>query len=154
MTTEYELRHFDGSEVEWLRELNDESYRDVIVRQFGTWDADFQRDWFEKKWRKERPAKIVAVGSKRIGVVVLERRESHDWLDEILIAADYRGRGIGASLMRRFIADAGTRNRRLRLRVLRENHSAKRFYERLGFVTLETLDHHYLMEVDPSTTDP
>lgn len=153
MSTEYSLRRVEDGEIEWLYELNEESYREVVVRQFGSWDEKFQRDWFHRKWRNERPAKIVTTGNERIGVVVLERRESHDWLDEILIRTDYRGQGIGTSLMMQFIADARIRNRRLRLRVLHENHRAKRFYERLGFVTLETLRHHFLMEIDPSSND-
>ena len=153
MATEYSVRNVQDGDLEWLRELNDESYRDVIVRQFGNWDEDFQHDWFDRKWQKDRPAKIITVGNERIGVAVLERREGHDWLDEILIETDYRGHGIGTRLMRQFIADASARNRRLRLRVLHENRSAKRFYERLGFQALETLEHHYLMEIDPSVTD-
>jgi ribosomal protein S18 acetylase RimI-like enzyme len=153
MITEYSIRHVEDGDIEWLRELNNESYHDVVVRQFGNWNEDCQRDWFDKKWKKVRPAKIITIGNERIGVVVLERRDSYDWLDEILIISDYRGHGIGTSLMRQVIADARRRNRRLRLRVLHNNHSAKRFYERLGFVTLETLEDHYLMEVDPLVTD-
>ena len=153
MTTEYSVRNVQDGDIEWLRELNDESYRDVIVRQFGTWDEEFQQDWFNRKWQKDRPAKIITVGNERIGVAVLERREGHDWLDEILIKTGYRGHGIGTRLMTQFIADASARDRRLRLRVLHENRSAMRFYERLGFQALETLEHHYLMEIDPSVTD-
>ena len=153
MNTAYSLRPVEDGDIEWLRELNDESYRDVIVRQFGSWDEDIQREWFEKKWQQERPARIVTIGHERIGLVVLEKRTDHDWLDEILITANYRGQGIGTSLLRQFIADAGARDRRLRLRVLHENHDAKRFYERLGFHTLERLEHHYLMEIDPQPTD-
>ncbi len=153
MTSNYLLRDVENGDIEWLYGLNVESYRDVIVRQFGKWDEDFQRQWFDKKWDSDRPAKIVLDGSEPIGVVVLEQRDDHDWLDEILIKTDYRGRGIGMLLIQDLIADAGTRNRRLRLRVLTENHGARRFYERLGFETLETLEHHYLMELVPSATD-
>ncbi len=150
MTVNYSLRDVEDGDIEWLYGLNDESYRDVIIRQFGNWDEDFQRQWFDKKWDGSRPAKIVLIGSNPIGVIVLEQRGEYDWLDEILIKADYSGRGIGTSLIQGLIADARTRNRRLRLRVLTENHGAKRLYERLGFEVLETLEQHYLMDLDPS----
>ncbi|MDJ0910444.1 MAG: GNAT family N-acetyltransferase [Woeseiaceae bacterium] len=153
MTINYLLRDVEDGDIEWLCGLNDESYRDVIIRQFGNWDEDFQRQWFNKKWDRNRPAKIVLVGSKPIGVIVLEQKDDHDWLDEILIKADYSGRGIGTSLIQDLIADARARNRRLRLRVLTENHDAKRLYERFGFEVLETLEQHYLMELDPAVTD-
>ena len=148
MTMEYSLRNVERSEIEWLYELNEEAYRDVVVRQFGDWDEAFQRDWFDKKWQKSRPAMIVAIGDDPIGVFVLEQRDGYDWLDEILLMAKHRGRGIGTSLMKQLIADARSRNRFLRLRVLRENHNARRFYESLGFVVLENLENHFLMEVD------
>ena len=153
MTVNYSLRDVEDGDIEWLYRLNDESYRDVIIRQFGNWDDDLQRQWFDKKWERNRPAKIVLIGSKPVGVIVLDKREDHDWLDEILIKTDYSGRGIGTSLIQDVIADARTRNRRLRLRVLMENDGAKRLYERLGFEVLETLEQHYLMELDPSVTD-
>ncbi|MEO1201640.1 MAG: GNAT family N-acetyltransferase [Pseudomonadota bacterium] len=150
MSFDYSLRDVGPSDTDWLWALNVDAYRDVIIRQFGRWDEDVQRDWFDRKWRQDRPAKIVMLADERVGVVVLERRGGHDWLDEILVGADYRGQGIGTALMKRFIAEAGERQRPLRLRVLLANTDAKRFYESLGFVALETLDHHYLMECDPS----
>ncbi len=145
---EYSLRNVRNDEIEWLYRLNEESYRDVVVRQFGDWDETFQRDMFHNKWRRTRPAKIVAIGDDPIGVVVLEQRESYDWLQEILLKAKYRKQGIGTSLMQRFIADARARNCPLRLQVLHENHRAKNWYERLGFVVIETLENHLLMEID------
>ncbi len=146
MATEYSLRQVEDGDIEWLYALNEQCYRDVIVRQFGDWDEEFQRDWFDRKWQRERPARVVMVGSEPIGVVVLERKDSHDWLDEILIKTDYRGQGIGTALMRQIIADAHARDRPVRLRVLKENRSARRLYERIGFVLLEILEHHFLME--------
>jgi GNAT superfamily N-acetyltransferase len=148
MTMEYSLRNIDDNEVDWLYQLNEESYRDVVVRQFGEWEETFQRKWFYDKWRSARPAKIVAIGDDPIGVVVLEQRDNCDWLDEILLTADYRGQGIGTSLMKQLIADARIRNRPLMLRVLHENHKAKRLYERLGLIVIETLENHFLMEID------
>lgn len=128
---EYSLRNVENGELEWLYELHEESYRDVVVRQFGNWDEAFQHNWFHKKWQKARPAKIVTIDNDAIGVVVLEQRDSYDWLDEILLKESYREQGIGTLLMEQLIADSRCRNQRLRLRVLRENHRARRLYERL-----------------------
>jgi len=144
----YSLRNVENDEFEWLYQLNKESYRDIVVRQFGNWDEAFQLDWFRTKWRKARPAKIITINGAAIGVVILEQRDDCDWLDEILIEAEYRGRGIGTSLLKELIADASARNRPLRLRVLHENHRAKELYERLGFVAIETLENHQLMEIE------
>lgn len=147
MTMEYSLRNVGNDDIEWLYRLNEESYRDVVVRQFGDWDETFQRDMFDNKWRRVRPAKIVAIGNNPVGVVVLEQRKSYDWLEEILLKAKVREQGIGTALMKQFIADAHARNRPLRLQVLHENHRAKSLYERLGFVVIETLENHVLLEI-------
>ena len=147
MTTEYILRNVEDGETEWLFELNKQSYHDVVVRQFGSWDETFQRDWFDKKWEQGRPAKVVSIGNEPVGVVVLERTDTHDWLDEILIKSEHRGKGIGTSLMKELIADARGRNHPLRLRVLHENQRAMHFYESLGFFVLKSLENHYLMEI-------
>ena len=153
MAIDYSLRSVEEDDVEWLYKLNEDSYRDAVVRQFGDWDVDVQRRWFQSKWRENRPADIVMIGGERVGVVVLEQRDGYDWLDEILITPAYRGRGIGTSLIQQLIASAGDRNRKLKLQVLHKNPGARRIYERLGFETLETLEHHYLMEIDPLSTD-
>jgi len=147
MTIEYSLRDVRNDEIEWLYKLNKESYRDVVVRQFGDWNETFQREMFHAKWRRIHAAKIVLEGDNPIGVVVLEQRESYDWLREILLKAEHRDQGIGTSLMQRFIADARARQCPLRLQVLHENNRAKKLYERLGFVVIETLENHFLMEV-------
>lgn len=152
MTTAYSLRDVEVGDIEWLYELNEDSYRDVIIRQFGEWDENFQRQWFEKKWDGRRPAKVLMIKGEPAGVFVLQRRADHDWLDEILIGPDFRDRGIGTAVMWDLIADARVRERRLRLRVLTKNYDAKRFYERLGFQVFEKLEQHYVMEITPSLT--
>ena len=106
---EYSLRNVENDEIEWLYQLNEESYR---------------------------------------GVVVLKRKDSYDLPEEILLKAEYRDHGTGTSLMKQLISDARTRNRPLRLRVLHKNHRAKDLYERLGFVVIEALDNHLLMEIE------
>ena len=147
MTMEYSLRNVDNEEIEWLYQLNEESYRDVVIRQFGDWDETFQRNRFHNKWQKSRPAKIVAIGDNPIGVLVLEQRETYDLLEEILLKVEYRERGIGTSLMQQLIANARRRNCPLRLQVLHENHRAKSLYDRLGFVVIDNLENHFLMEI-------
>ena len=83
-----------------------------------------------------------------MGVVVLEQRISYDWLDEILLKPEYRERGIGTSLVQQIIADARSRRCPLRLQVLHENDRAKSLYERLGLEVVETLENHFLMEIE------
>ncbi len=145
---EYSLRRVRTDELDWLCQLNEESYRDVVIRQFGSWEEDFQRKVFYDQWKVMRPAQIVVCGDARVGVVSVEPRKDYDWLQEIQIKTEYRGQGLGTSLMQRFVAKARSRNRPLRLQVLHQNHRAKLLYQRLGFVEIEPLESHFLMQIE------
>lgn len=142
----YSLKKVRPDETDWLYELNRESFLDVVVRQFGHWDEAFQRQMFLSKWEQPRPAQIIQVGESRVGVVILEQLEDCNWLHEIQICPDYRGQGLGTALMRELLTNARSRSVPLRLQVLHANQSAKRLYERMGFVEIRRLENHYLME--------
>jgi len=142
----HSLRNVRDDEKEWLYELNKESYYEVVVRQFGEWEESLQQKMFFTKWQRVRNAQVIEHDAKRIGIVILEQRERYDWLEEIQVQSDHQGRGLGTALLDGFIADARSRGRPLRLQVLHENHRAMRLYERIGFLEIEKLENHYLME--------
>lgn len=142
----YFLRKMRPDEIDWLYELNRESFLDVVVRQFGSWDDVFQRQMFFSKWEQPRPTEIIQVGENRAGVVILEELEECNWLHEIQICSSYQGCGLGTTLMHELLANARSRNVPLRLQVLHANQSAKRLYERMGFLDIQRLENHYLME--------
>lgn len=143
----YSLRNTRPDEIEWLYELNKKSFLEVVVRQFGKWDEAFQRKIFFSKWEQPRPAQIIEAGSDRVGVLILEQLESCNWLHEIQICPNYQGHGLGTALLHDLLADARSRGVPLRLQVLHANQDAKRLYERMGFLEIETLENHYLMEI-------
>ncbi|WP_417517963.1 GNAT family N-acetyltransferase [Marinobacter sp.] len=142
----YSLRNTRPDEMEWLYELNKESFREVVVRQFGNWDEAFQRQLFFSKWKQPRPARIIETGTDRVGVVILEKLEDCNWLHELQICPDYQRQGLGTTLLNDLLADARSRGVPLRLQVLHANQDAKRLYKRMGFLETETLDNHFLME--------
>lgn len=144
---DFTFRHVDDEEAEWLYQLVKEAFRDVVVRQYGTWDEASERASFDRKWLNADFVRIILLNDDRIGAVCLERRDTCDWLDQIVIAAEYRGQGIGTALLGQFIADARTRRKPLQLRVLHENDRARHFYEQLGFVVVEKQENHVLMEI-------
>lgn len=143
----YSLRHVQSHEIEWLYDLNKASFHESVVLQFGKWDDDFQRGMFFSKWEQPRPAFIIEVGVERVGVVIIEQRQDCDWLHEIQLCPSSQGRGLGTILLRKLMAEARSRNVPLRLQVLHANQDAKRLYDRLGFLKIQTLENHHVMEV-------
>lgn len=144
---QYSLRSVRSDDLGWLYELNEESYHDVVTRQFGRWDEEFQQGLFHDKWPPMPAAQIVICADVRVGVVLFAQRENYDWLQEIQIKAECRGQGLGTSIVQSYIDDARSRRQPLRLQVLYENHQAKQLYLRFGFVESESLENHWLMEV-------
>ncbi len=134
-------------ELDWLYDLNKEVYHEVVVRQFGEWDEAFQKDMFFANWKTKRPAKVLELEGKRIGVVILEQQAQYNWLQEIQISSRYQGHGLGTGILKNLIEAARLEGKPLRLQVLHENHRAKVLYERLGFRELEKREHHFLMEI-------
>ena len=71
------------------------------------------------------------------GRVVGYTRATSTWLDDLYVAPDAQGRGVGTALLRRVLA----RHRDgVGLWVFESNRPARRFYARHGFVELERTD--------------
>jgi ribosomal protein S18 acetylase RimI-like enzyme len=95
------------------------------------WDEAHEHAVADREFTK-LPIQIIESGSSAIGYLCVLQREDHAFLDEIALAPEWQGRGIGSSLIRRVMNDVATRGVPLRLSVL-SNNPARRLYERLGF---------------------
>lgn len=124
--------------------LNEACYTDVVTRQFGSWDADAQRAYFDNKWLSQQFRKIVVDGEV-VGGIWIEERDDHRLLREIQVHPQFQGQGIGTRVVREAIAAAVADGRKLRLHVLFENR-ARSLYERLGFVVIGENDTQYIMQ--------
>jgi ribosomal protein S18 acetylase RimI-like enzyme len=90
---------------------------------------------------------IVEQGDGPIGRIAVDRRDDtclH--LVDIALLPAWRGRGIGAALIKDLIAAAGSRP--VTLHVITEN-PARRLYQRLGFHEVEPHGMHVLMRYLP-----
>ncbi len=105
-----------------LRAYSEPIYGWVEDEQRGNADCDF--DFL--------PLEILELDGERVGYLCVVEREDHDFLDEIALVADLRGRGHGATLIRGALQRARARSVPLRLSVL-TNNPARHLYDRLGF---------------------
>ena len=111
------LRSFDAALPTVRRAHPDDEVRrwiaDVVVPAEGTWVAE--------------------TAEALVGVCAL----SPGWIDQLYLAPEFRGRGIGE----RFLALARQRSPDgLQLWTFQVNRPAQRFYERHGFVAVERTD--------------
>ena len=129
----------------YLRDLHKACYMDVVTRQFGSWNDQVQRQFFENKWDPNK-FQIVELDGHKIGMISCEDREEYVFLGEIQIHPSFQRRGYGSSIIKSVLVQAQTNNKPLRLQVLKAN-LANQLYFRLGFLTVGETDTHYLMEI-------
>ncbi len=139
---EYQLRQATDADDDFLYRLHVAAMGDLVARVWG-WDDAWQERFFADHF-DPAPARIVVVDGEDVGVVAVEWGAAEAFLCTIEILPEYQGRGLGAALVRRVIAEADGRHLPVRLRVLKIN-PARRLYERLGFVISGETETHYLM---------
>jgi ribosomal protein S18 acetylase RimI-like enzyme len=136
----------DASEADkkFLYVLSCLAYEEIVVKQFGEWDDQWQRNYFEDKWNR-KSYQVVEQDGRAIGALVVTERDDCIFLDEILLLPDYQDQGIGSTLLMIELDKARRKKKPMRLQVLKQNR-ARRLYERLGFHVYDQTDSHYLME--------
>ncbi len=91
---------------------------------------------------------IIESGGRPIGRLYCERREDELHLIDLALLPEYRGRGIGTSLLKTMLAQAGADHLPMRVYVERFN-KAQNLYRRLGFAVVGDSDVYLLMEWKP-----
>jgi len=132
---------------ELLRRTHHAAYRDVTVRQFGSWDPPRQDDYFEASWRAGGLT-IILVDTMPCGYCQVELRGHDVHLRELVLAPDFQGRGIGTAVVRTVQRQARRLGVPLHLGTLRRNRAVA-LYRRLGFVECGSTETHLLMEWRP-----
>ena len=141
----YTFRQCIEGDRAWAYALKSEAYREVVERQFGPWNEEFQRSLFKTRW-SPTTSEIVLVDGEAVGLIAVEDRRTELWLDEIQVSFEWRGKGIGSAIIRDLIDRARTGHKPLRLRVLKQNDRAQKLYCQLGFRIVGETYTHLLLE--------
>ena len=88
------------SDKEYFRDLNEQCYRDLVRRQFGSWDSDPQSQIFDAKWETQRFQKII-VNDVVVGGIWVDENPQDNQLREIQIHPMYQNKGIGTLVERK-----------------------------------------------------
>jgi GNAT superfamily N-acetyltransferase len=140
----HELRQAFESDKEYLVSLHKHCYREVVESQFGNWDDEIQRGFFEKKWKPAKFQMIIVAGEK-VGVVSVEKHSNHFFISEIQIEPRLQNQGLGSQIIKAILSEARAQNLPVRLEVLQKS-KAMNLYLRFGFVQISQTDTHFLME--------
>lgn len=128
------LESVTADDFEELAAIRVEAMRESLER-LGRFDVNRARERLRATFEPALTWTIVR-GGMRIGFYAL-RPASDGWhLDHLYIRPAFQGRGIGAWLMARVLAEAERAGQALKVTALRESAS-NRFYQRHGFIKID-----------------
>ena len=135
----------------YFQDLHEQCYKEVVTRQFGSWESKVQRLNFNAKWPAQQFSKIIIDG-QIVGGIWIDEHDEFRLIREIQIHPTYQGKGIGTRVMQDVIDRSQQMGRKLMLKVLHENH-ALGLYKRLGFVIIDDTGVQYVMEYRAQSED-
>ncbi len=130
----YALRKGEADDKAWLFELYCSTLRPAIELTWG-WDEAFQLNQFSDSLAPEN-FEILLLEGKPIGCFCLVENEGHFWLEMLLIHPNYQRRGIGKRVIRQIRRLSASKNKTLKLGVIKAN-PVRQFYEKLGFTVYD-----------------
>ncbi|MGH8079227.1 MAG: GNAT family N-acetyltransferase [Lysobacter sp.] len=147
------LRAAQAQDIDWLRALYRRQRADEFapmgwpeqaLQAFLDQQFDMQHLHYVRYYERADFLMIERDGVA-VGRMYLQRTAPEHLLVDISLDAGVRGQGIGAALIAWAQDEARARGRCMRLHVEHGNHGARRLYERLGFVLVESMPTHALM---------
>ncbi len=142
---EFLISVYGGSRAQELAQIDwDNAQKDAFVR----WQFERQEEEYGQRYPNARYDVIMVDGvpAGRIWVGVDEKQIR---LLDIALLAEFQNRGVGTYLLNQLKDEAARENKPLRHMVFVLNDNAYRFYERLGFSTIEDLGGYKHMEWAP-----
>jgi ribosomal protein S18 acetylase RimI-like enzyme len=107
--------------------------------------TDYQRNYAHADWL------VIGRAGADIGRLYLERGEREHNIIDIALLPDWRGQGLGGTLLRDLLDEAGRAGKAMSIYVEKTN-PAMRLYERLGFTRLDEQGVYDLMRWAPDQT--
>lgn len=139
---EFLLAVYTSTRAEELAQVN---WQPGQKESFVRWQFDLQRKEYDTRYPDAR-YDIVLVNGQPAGRIWVGVDANQIRLLDIGLLEEFQNRGVGTVLLKQLIAEAGEANKPLRHMVFVLNNDAHRFYERLGFVTIEDVGGYKHME--------
>lgn len=137
-------REATEKDTEFARVTHHTAYRDVVKRQFGSWDEKLQDKFFYDNWNN--PAfKIISLDGVPCGYTRIEYLPNQIEVHELVISPDCQNKGIGTFVLKKLTENARKRNVPVKLQVFTRNRAVE-LYKRIGFTEVNRNDNHIIME--------
>src|SRR6266511_4503154 len=142
---EVTTRRASAADATLAREIHHAAYRNVVEKQFGVWDPIVQDHFFSGDWGNGTNFDVVCYQGVPCGYISVEDRGTSLHVQELVIAPESQGRGIGTHLLKDVMGQAAQRHIPVQLRTFRMNR-ALQLYTSLGFKETGRTETHILLE--------
>ncbi len=127
------------AQVDW-----DDSQKDAFIR----WQYAMQKQEYDTRYPDAR-YELILVDGTPAGRIWVGTDDAEIRLLDIALLSEFQNRGVGTHLLRQLMDEAVQTRKALRHMVFMLNDNAHRFYERLGFKTIEDVGGYLHMEWRP-----
>ena len=139
---EFLIGVYAGTRADELAQTNwDDSQKDAFIR----WQYQMQKQEYDTRYPDAR-YDVILVDGVPAGRIWVGADDTQIRLLDIAVIPEFQNRGVGAHLLRQLMDEATRDNKPLRHMVFVLNQDAFRFYERLGFKTIEDVGGYLHME--------
>lgn len=137
------LRQAKKEDYEFLWNLHKATMKSYVEETWG-WNEQFQKEYFNNQFETKN-IQLIVVDDSKIGAIEIQDTEKELFIATFKIAPDFQNKGIGSTILNRIINTSDSKQKPVKLQVLKVN-PAKRFYKRLGFETVDETETHFVME--------
>jgi ribosomal protein S18 acetylase RimI-like enzyme len=142
---EFLIGVYAGTRADELAQTDwDDSQKDAFIR----WQYEMQKQEYDARYPDAR-YEVILVDDVPAGRIWIGADDTQIRLLDIAVIPEFQNRGVGAHLLHQLMDEATRDNKPLRHMVFVLNQDAFRFYERLGFKTLEDVGGYLHMEWRP-----
>jgi ribosomal protein S18 acetylase RimI-like enzyme len=142
--TDFALRPAAKDDLELTYEITRDAMRPYVEATWGEWNEEDQVQQHRASFEPSS-TRLVVVGGQEAGLLTTEQEPQFLWLVKLYLLTTFRNQGLGSALLGKVVAEAEELQKPVRLRVLRANTSAKRFYLRHGFAVVGEERERYFM---------
>ena len=138
------LRKASQDDKEFAYQVKRAAMKEYVELVRG-WNEDQQRQLHARRFQ-EQDFRVINLDGEDVGIMSVAVESDCVFVNQIYILPEHQGQGVGRKCMLVTMEQGSNLGLPVRLKVLKVNTRAVKFYKRLGFTITGDTDTHFLMQ--------